>query len=137
MDAGRLVDTFRIRTMTLGDARSRFVSTPHSVLPMPWGTLVGFVLAILSMLLVGAVTLISLQNRTESRERVAHSVAVVGGLERLQARIVAAETGQRGYLLTGEESYLDPYVSANSEVASGQQELRKLLADSPEQLQRL
>ncbi|MFL6620305.1 MAG: response regulator [Povalibacter sp.] len=123
--------------MTLGDARSRFVSTPHSVLPMPWGTLVGFVLAILSMLLVGAVTLISLQNRTESRERVAHSVAVVGGLERLQARIVAADRGLRGYLLTVEDSYLFPYVSANSEVASGQQELRKLLADSPEQLQRL
>ena len=77
--------------MTLSDSRSISRDSLHTTLPMPWATLVGFILAILAMLLIGIVTYLSLQSRSESRERVAHTIDVVSGLERLQARIVAAE----------------------------------------------
>jgi len=44
-----------------------------------------------------------------------------------------AETGQRGYLLTGDEAYLQPYEVARSSIASEMADLRKLVADSPGQ----
>ncbi len=43
------------------------------------------------------------------------------------------ETGQRGYLLTGDESYLQPYTDAKSRIESRFAGLRSVLRDRPEQ----
>ena len=48
-----------------------------------------------------------------------------------------AETGQRGYILTGEERYLEPYQRALQSLDSQIAKLRADLADDPEQLARL
>ena len=48
-----------------------------------------------------------------------------------------AETGQRGYLLTGETIYLRPYQAALGTIEQTQQELQESLRDEPEQLSRL
>ncbi|MEJ0100832.1 MAG: CHASE3 domain-containing protein [Pseudomonadota bacterium] len=47
-----------------------------------------------------------------------------------------AETGQRGFLLTGREEYLQPYVAANAGLLAEVNGLRPLLADNPAQLRR-
>ena len=44
-----------------------------------------------------------------------------------------AETSQRGYLLTGDEAYLQPYEAARRSIAGEMDELRALMADSPGQ----
>jgi CHASE3 domain sensor protein len=44
-----------------------------------------------------------------------------------------AETGQRGYLLTGDEAYLQPYEAARRSFDGEMGELRALMADSPGQ----
>jgi len=41
-----------------------------------------------------------------------------------------AETGERGYILTGEEFYLKPYAQGLKEVQEGTEELRKLTSDN-------
>ena len=97
----------------------------------------GFLLAILAMLLIGFVTFVSLKSRTESRQRVAHTLEVVSSLQRIQSAVIGAETGQRGYLLTGEESYLAPYLNAGPELTSEQRRLKALTIDNPQQQQRL
>jgi CHASE3 domain sensor protein len=58
----------------------------------------------------------------------------------LQANISAVlkdltdmETGQRGYLLTGDDSYLQPYTEASARVATDLANLRTGLAHRPEQ----
>jgi CheY-like chemotaxis protein/signal transduction histidine kinase/CHASE3 domain sensor protein len=122
--------------MTISDSPAH-THRLHSALPLPWGTLVGFILAILAMLLIGAMTFMALQSRTQSRERVAHTLNVVSGIESLQTQLVEAETGQRGFLLTGEESYLEPYISATSEIAGEQRRIRTLVAENPSQVERL
>ncbi len=43
------------------------------------------------------------------------------------------ETGQRGYLLTGDESYLQPYTDAKSRIGTRFAGLRSVLSDRPEQ----
>ena len=48
-----------------------------------------------------------------------------------------AETGQRGYLLTGVESYLEPFKNANQKIHIVLDDLRTLTADNPRQQEEL
>jgi CHASE3 domain sensor protein len=55
----------------------------------------------------------------------------------MMARLVDAETGQRGYLLTGEEAYLEPYRAANKEIDQAISNLKNLTSDNPNQQKRI
>ncbi len=61
----------------------------------------------------------------ENEHWVSHTHQVLTELEATLSTLKDAETGQRGYLLTGEERYLEPYNSAiariNQQVAGLQQ----------------
>ena len=46
----------------------------------------------------------------------AHSWQVVHQVERVLGSAVNAETGERGYLLSGMDSYLEPYTTARQEL---------------------
>lgn len=48
-----------------------------------------------------------------------------------------AQIGRRGYLVTGEESSLEPYNKATTEIDQKIKNLRKLIADNPNQQRRL
>src|ERR1700727_2158716 len=45
----------------------------------------------------------------------AHSWQVVHQVERVLGSAVNAETGERGYLISGQDSYLEPYTTARQE----------------------
>src|SRR6476646_1174655 len=49
-------------------------------------------------------------------------------LEAFVSALKDAETGQRGYLLTGEEQYLDPFRAGEAEIKSKSEELRRLVS---------
>ena len=48
-----------------------------------------------------------------------------------------AESGQRGYLLTGRDEYLEPYRAAGAEMDSNLDRLRLLTSDNPAQQARI
>ena len=52
----------------------------------------------------------------EARGWLVHTHEVIGHIELLQSKLEDAETGQRGYMLTGSEDYLEPYEDALREV---------------------
>ena len=56
-------------------------------------------------------------------------------VNRLLQSMLDAETGQRGYLLTGNETYLEPYNKAVATVHTNLDELRTRYLPSPEDLQ--
>ncbi|RZL68276.1 MAG: histidine kinase [Variovorax sp.] len=58
-------------------------------------------------------------------------------LNQLLQTILDAETGQRGYLLTGEARYREPYDAAVKEIDGQLQALHGLYADRPAELNRL
>lgn len=66
-------------------------------------------------------------------DRVAHSYQVIGDLDSVVQAMTDAETGQRGFLITGKDSYLQPYNTGTATVNGYVKDLRKLTADNPEQ----
>jgi signal transduction histidine kinase len=95
----------------------------------------GVLLAILA--LVGIVTWERLNASREAREWSQHSYRVLGTMKDLAIALRDAETGQRGYVITGKDDYLAPYDSARDRLGVLQGELQKLTADNPAQQERL
>src|SRR4029078_10069387 len=75
----------------------------------------------------------SLADILRNDERVIVSQALLAELNATLSTLKDAETGQRGFLITGEESYLTPYNRAVSESAQHVQRLKVLTADDPDQ----
>jgi PAS domain S-box-containing protein len=91
----------------------------------------------LVILLVGVASLYALRQSTNAAAAVEHSEMVRVQLERALTTIVNAETGQRGYLITQDTSYLAPYASARTDLDHEIASIRALTADSPLQQNRV
>jgi signal transduction histidine kinase len=66
-----------------------------------------------------------------------HTYQVIGEVRGLLGALTDAETGERGYMLTGDERFLEPYLSGAAAVPAGLARLRALTADNPSQRRRL
>ena len=89
------------------------------------------------LLLVGGVTWDRFAATRSARLWSQHTYQVLGKIKDLGIGMRDAETGQRGYLLTGDDDYLTPYKDAIDRVAFLQGELQSLTADSPIEQDRL
>ncbi|MCJ2036148.1 CHASE3 domain-containing protein [Methylobacterium sp. J-068] len=87
--------------------------------------------------LVGGATWERLGAAREARQWSQHSFGVVAAMKDLAIALRDAETGQRGFLLTGKDDYLTPYNEARDRIGLLQGELQKLTADNPVQQRRL
>jgi len=93
---------------------------------LPTRVLAGFLLAVILL----AVLAVYLRKRAlefrQYREEVAHTRLEVDALHSYLTTVEDAETGQRGFLLTGNETYLAPYTVAKSEIADRLSRLAEL-----------
>ena len=62
-----------------------------------------------AVLLVAIATALAMQQWRYHRDLVDHSESLIHATDATLLDLVNAETGQRGYLLTGEDRYLEPY----------------------------
>jgi methyl-accepting chemotaxis protein len=92
---------------------------------------VGFGIALAIFMIVGTVSYRSVIQQTDAAAWVAHSHEVQNQLTRLLSSLQDAETGQRGYVITGVESYLAPYTEGIAQVAEGRKQLAQLVSDNP------
>ena len=95
----------------------------------------GVLIAIL--VLVGGVTWDRFTAARSAREWSQHTYEVLGIIKDLNLAVRDAETGQRGYLLTGNEDYLAPYTAALGQASFLQAELQRLTADNTVEQERL
>ncbi|MBV8269289.1 MAG: CHASE3 domain-containing protein, partial [Planctomycetaceae bacterium] len=79
----------------------------------------------------------SLRRIAEDERRVAHAHEVVGAITDTLSLLKDAETGQRGYLITGDPVYLKPYDVALASIRDALRRLEALTADSPSQQSRI
>jgi PAS domain S-box-containing protein len=91
---------------------------------------------IAALILAGA-ALWAAYNLNSSMQRVDRTDQVIGQSGRLLTLLVNMETSERGYLVTGNDVFLQPYREASKEVDSEYQKLYLLIADNPPQQSRL
>jgi len=113
------------------------LGTVRSSLPLPPKTLIGFLLAVAAVAIIALLSYQSLQATTATAAHLTQTIEVLGRLESLLSTVIDAETGQRGFLLTGEESYLAPYTDAKDALPEEIKSMRALLVNRPEQRRRL
>jgi CHASE3 domain sensor protein len=68
---------------------------------------------------------------------VEHTDRVTRSASELQRRTIDMETGMRGFLITGEESFLEPYQGALPRLKVDTNALRSMVADNPQQMERV
>jgi len=74
---------------------------------------------------------------SETQDWVTHTHEVLEANERVLSLLKDAETGQRGYLITGQERYLDPFNTAIVAIELGLRSIKALTNDNPKQQRRL
>ncbi|HEY9248130.1 MAG TPA: CHASE3 domain-containing protein [Rariglobus sp.] len=97
------------------------------------GLLVGFLLAAGT----AAISAISTRGIVSAGTRVVQTQAILLEINQLLSSLIDAETGQRGYILTGLETYLEPYTRASSRLDNQLAALRVRFENSPGQLSTL
>ena len=93
--------------------------------------------AVLFFLASGGVAWLNLQTLRENNEKIVHSHQVILALDELLSHTQDAETGQRGFILTGNERYLEPYRIALATLPRKIDEIAVLTSDNPAQQRRL
>jgi PAS domain S-box-containing protein len=111
---------------TLAGAREAVIRTMRSRL------MFAFAGAFLLLAAIVAMTYRSTQRLIQVNQRGQTSIHRLLELERTYASVADAETGQRGFLLTGDDTYLEPFHSAVEQIPIHRQRLDSLGMTGPE-----
>src|SRR5512146_19743 len=94
------------------------------------------VLPVLLMAAVGAILVWQVLTLRRLGTWVDHTDQVIGRVDVIARLMIDHESSLRGYLLTGSDDFLAPYISASRELEPALDELEALVSDNPEQLAR-
>ncbi len=94
-------------------------------------------LILVLMIVISAVVYQSVNSLITSSNWVNHTNKVVQEAMKIEAAAVDMETGMRGYLLAGQEEFLDPYKGGKKQFADLIATLSKTVNDNPAQVQLL
>jgi PAS domain S-box-containing protein len=97
----------------------------------------GVAAAILLTAFLGILSWRSAQQAAQDADWVAHTHEVSTVLELMLRHLVDVETGGRGFAVTGNQQFLEPYKSGRSAVADDLEGLSHLVADNLDQSRRL
>jgi len=97
----------------------------------------GFAVALACLGAIGVMSYLSLVRLNENSRSIEHTYDVLNHLDLLLSRATDAETAERGYVITGDESYLQPYRQSDQSAGAVEWRIRELTADNPAQQRRL
>jgi signal transduction histidine kinase len=101
------------------------------------GFLAGFASAVSALLFIGLLTYQNGQQYANTNKWVSHTHEVLYQLEKVMVSAVDAETGERGYIITGDTMYLEPFNASRNKLNGGLDRLGHLTADNPTQQQNI
>ena len=99
--------------------------------------LLGVFSPMLLLLLLGGIAIYNINSITGTNKMVEHTHNVLADAAGIVGSAVDMETGMRGYLLAGQEGFLDPYNSGEEATYSGIAALQETVNDNPAQVARL
>jgi CHASE3 domain sensor protein len=98
---------------------------------------VGLAAVVIAFAVSGMLSYLNTRMLSQNAEQVARTHEIISALEDVLSLMKDAETGQRGYLITGDARYLEPYTAAVGRVDGRLGELERLVRDDPRQGARL
>jgi PAS domain S-box-containing protein len=98
-----------------------------------FSVITGFAALLLLLAINGLVIRRQLAAQVETQQWVGHTEEVLLQLSQTESLLKDAETGQRGFLYTGEQRYLAPYDLAIQQIDPAIQKLAELTVDNPYQ----
>jgi signal transduction histidine kinase len=101
------------------------------------GAQLAFGVAVITLVICAAVSYRNVREIEANEALVAHSHRVLERVEAVFSSVKDAESGQRGYLITGDRAYLQPYDQGSEAIRRDFDELRRLTADNADQQGRL
>jgi signal transduction histidine kinase/DNA-binding response OmpR family regulator/CHASE3 domain sensor protein len=99
--------------------------------------LFGFSVSMVILVVTSVASYISISNLLKSSELVSHTNEVINQLAEVNAAIIDAETGQRGFLIAGESEFLTPFLNARDRAFGAYDNIKVLTLDSQEQREKL
>lgn len=97
------------------------------------GVIAAFVAAVIVLIATIVLGFRSVQSLYRTHESVGLAYQTRAALDEVLATLLDAETGERGYVITNNPSYLDPYIRARQAIDSNLAQTRRLMADDPDQ----
>ncbi|NTX51663.1 methyl-accepting chemotaxis protein [Myxococcus sp. CA039A] len=97
----------------------------------------GFGLSLMVLLILAVVAFQGARQLTDTTEGLLKAHENFRLVREVRALLIDAETGQRGFLLTGEDPYLEPYQAALSSLQQDMNMLRDAMAPFPDQRNRM
>ena len=101
------------------------------------GPVIAVALLVVALVADAVLSLHNIREVATSVQWVSHTNEVLTRLEAVLSTLKDAETGQRGYLLTGEAAYLEPYRDAVDRLPRQIADLRQVTLDNPAQTVRV
>ena len=94
---------------------------------------IGFGVSLLILILTSVASYVSIESLLKSSDLVDQSNQVIQKLEYTLTVMKDAETGQRGYLLTGYDEFLEPFRGSYQKALQASDDFQKLTKDNPQQ----
>jgi methyl-accepting chemotaxis protein len=99
--------------------------------------ILGFGSTLVVLFALCALVFSNLNKLSSSSGWIEHTHRVINHANQLVAFMVDRETGMRGYAVSGDEEFLDPYKSGKSNFITLVKDLQNTVSDNPPQVQRL
>jgi methyl-accepting chemotaxis protein len=97
---------------------------------------IGFVLPVALVIAISVTAFWSINKLLENNQWVDHTHLVLTEIQGIVSSLKDAETGQRGFLITGEDRYLDPFRSGSKDWKAHFARVKDLTSDNPKQQER-
>jgi len=104
---------------------------------LKWKLTSGFALPLLLLILIAATVNSSLAKLLELNGWVNHTYEVIETGDEINGSLIDMETGLRGYLITGDKSFLEPYNSGKEHFQEFIDKGRKQVSDNPDAVGKL
>ncbi|HMI03840.1 MAG TPA: response regulator [Pedobacter sp.] len=99
--------------------------------------LTGFAVSLAFVLVSAATSYFSIKSLGEDARWTSHTYEVLNLVQKIENQALSAETGVRGYVLSQQNKFLEPYTLNAAKIGPTIRELRKLVSDNPEQSDRV
>ncbi|PKH02646.1 two-component system sensor histidine kinase/response regulator [Psychromonas sp. MB-3u-54] len=95
------------------------------------------IMTILIVFLFGSINYFGISSLLDSFGKINHAHTVIEAASEIEKLAIELETGQRGFLITGNESFLRSYNSAKNQLNDKTNAIKALVSDNPEQVQHM